>query len=208
MNATLPRAVFASQSRAFVLLQCAATMLLLSGTLIDRNAFSEDFRSGKPPNLFAAEIARYPDLFRVEQTLNRLPFQRFHPIQSVGWLEDGKRLAIADRAGITVWDVGTERLVSSLPSRVANSQFVTTLFGDRVFLRHGKLGGVLMSWPNQRVVQEFAPSKQADDGGRWRRCTSSCWPWSSPLAVDGRPIFGHMLSEVDKPSLSANLRYP
>jgi WD40 repeat protein len=107
--------------------------------------------------LFPAETWSWPDLAQVERVLNRQPFQHFVALGNVRWLDEGRTLITADRSGVLVWDVPSQRLLRRIPANGVNSNYVAVRPDGRelaVFDYEGQ-GLRLLAWPSLREERDI-----------------------------------------------------
>ncbi len=110
--------------------------------------------------LFPAETWSWPDLAQVDVVLNRQPFQHFVALRNVRWLDEGRTLITADRSGVLVWDVASQRLIRRIPAGGLNSNYVAVRPDGRelaIFDYEGQ-GLHLLAWPSLQVVRQFPQS--------------------------------------------------
>ncbi len=140
-----------------LLVLIVASIFLLGSVVLGTPAVSEstESKTAAAGGLFPQEIEAYPDLAHVDMILNRQPFQHFTKLGSAKWLDEGRTLLTADRAGFYVWDVKSRELQRRLPATGTNTNRVeVSPDGTKLALMPGKKRELrILSWPSLEVIQ-------------------------------------------------------
>lgn len=96
------------------------------------------------------------DFTPIEHEFGAVPLQHELPVQSIGWLDDGKSLLTTCRDGLRIWDVSSNKTVHEVVGPLENWRYAASdRSGRRIALTGSQSGTKVLDWPSGKVLVEI-----------------------------------------------------